>query len=183
MPSLQLQTYLRLRAEGCSVATAADEAGIGIDEAWLHEEDIKSGELKLPKGEDVMAKKAQHESDEQDCIEIQKPDFERAIRVLTHCIKPEEEKLADSRGDLSAAWKIIEDECHCNKAATKAFNKLLGMSDEKRDDYLRTLYGLMKTANIGISADLVDKMEDGEAPTMPVTDKRGLGAENLATVN
>lgn len=47
MPSEQLVHYLTLRGEGCSVATAADESGIGEAEAWLHEEDVQRGELKF----------------------------------------------------------------------------------------------------------------------------------------
>src|SRR4051812_17037893 len=101
-----------------------------------------------------MARKAKTEGEE--VIEIQKPDFERAIRIMLNDVKPGEEKSASSRGDLSAAWKAIEDECHCNKKAAKAFAKLRGMSEEQRDDYLRTLYGLMKCGGIGISRDLVD---------------------------
>lgn len=100
--------------------------------------------------------------------EIIQPDFERALRVLTHDVKPAEESNAESRGDLSAAWKIIEDECHCNKPATKFFHKLVGMSEEKRDDILRTLYGLMRFSGIGVKRDLVDQAEGIEAPSMPV---------------
>lgn len=128
-----------------------------------------------------MAKTAKPETEEVE--QIFTPDFERAIRVLKHDVAPAEEHNAESRGDLSAAWKIIEDECHCNKAATKAFNKLLNMSDEKRDDYLRTLYGLMQEAHIGISADLVDRMGDGEAPTMPIVERHREGLATLETVN
>lgn len=100
--------------------------------------------------------------------EIPQPDFERALRIMAHDIQPSEETNASARGDLSAAWKLIEDECHCNKAAAKTFNKLRGMSDEKRDDFLRTLYGLMRFSGIGVNKDLVDIAEGGEAPGMPV---------------
>lgn len=114
--------------------------------------------------------------------EVLTPDFEKMKRIFTRDIKPAEEKTAKSRGDLSAAWKAIEDDCHCNKSAAKLLHKLHGMSDETRDDYLRTLYGGMKAMEIGISADLVDKMNDEDAPTMPVVESRPEGAEALATV-
>ena len=129
-----------------------------------------------------MAKKAVKEADEVE--QIHKPDYERAIRVLTNDVHPQSEKNAKARGELSGAWKVIEDDCHVNKAAAKLYFKLTGMSDEKKDDFLRSLYGLMQTGNIGISADLVDRMEDGEAPTMPVaaaTAKPGLAT--LTAVN
>lgn len=122
-----------------------------------------------------MAKQARPEAEEGG--EIQKPDFERALRILSNDVRPAEEKNAGSRGDLSAAWKEIEDGCHCNKAAAKSYYKLAGMSAEKRDDYLRTLYGLMQLGGIGITRDLVDQMGDGEAPTMPIaanSDQPGL---------
>jgi hypothetical protein len=115
-----------------------------------------------------MAKKATSEADE--VVEILKPDFERAIRIMLNDVKPAEEKNASSRGDLSAAWKAIEDDCHVNKKAAKLFAKLRGMSEETRDDFLRSLYGLMKLGGIGISRDLVDAMEEGDAPTMPVVE-------------
>jgi hypothetical protein len=113
----------------------------------------------------MMAQKAKHESEE--VQEIQPPDFDRAMRIITNDIRTAEEKNASSRGDLSAAWKAIEDECHVNKKAAKLFAKLRGMSDESRDDFLRSLYGLMKAGNVGISRDLVDEMEGGDAPDMP----------------
>jgi hypothetical protein len=115
--------------------------------------------------------------------EIQTPDFEKMKRIFTHDIKGAEEKNAKSRGDLSAAWKAIEDDCHCNKSAAKLLYKLHMMSEELRDDFLRTLYGGMQALNISLSADLVDQMEDGEAPEMPVAKRAGAGVENLATLN
>lgn len=126
-----------------------------------------------------MARKAKIESDE--VIEIVKPDFERAIKVLTHDVHPQSERNASARGELSAAWKIIEDECHVNKGAAKLYFKMTGMSDEKKDDFLRSLYGMMKTGGIGISADLVDKMEAGDAPTMPIVQRGDDGG--LATLS
>lgn len=118
-----------------------------------------------------MARQAKPEAEEQ-ATEIQPPDFEKALRILSNDVRPAEEKNAGSRGDLSAAWKAIEDDCHCNKPAAKAFYKLQGMSEEKRDDYLRTLYGLMQAGGIGISRDLVDAMESGDAPSMPEAEPR-----------
>jgi hypothetical protein len=116
--------------------------------------------------------------------EVHAPDFAKMKRIFLNAIKPAEEKSAKERGTLSAAWKMIEDECHCNKAAAKLIHKLRGMSDETRDDFLRTLYGGMKACEIGISQDLVDKMNDEDAPTLPTVDKSGgMGAESLATTH
>lgn len=115
---------------------------------------------------------------------IHAPDFEKMKRIFTRDIKPAEEKNAKARGDLSAAWKAIEEDCHCNKKAAKLLHKLYNESEETRDDFLRTLYGGMQALGIGISQDLVDKMQDSDAPEMPVVAaSTGAGTENLATVN
>lgn len=126
-----------------------------------------------------MARTAKPEGEEQ-TIEIKQPDFERALRIMTHDIKPAEEKNASARGDLSGAWKAIEDECHCHKGAAKAFKKLLDMSPEQRDDYLRTLYGLMRLSGVGVRADLVDRAEGNEPPGMPVAVGDGAGLATLS---
>jgi hypothetical protein len=183
MPSLELNRYLQLRGEGCSVATAADESGLAINEAWLTEEAVQRGELQFTTPSTTservppMARPAKQEQDE--VTEIVKPDFERAIKVMTNDIHPQNEKNATARGELSAGWKIIEDDCHVNKTAAKFYYKLTGMSEEKKDDVLRSLFGLMRTGNMGLSADLVDRMGDGEAPEMPISETR---REGLATL-
>jgi hypothetical protein len=115
--------------------------------------------------------------------ELIAPDFAKMKRIFLNDIKPAEEKNAKARGDLSAAWKAIEDDCHCNKGGAKLLHKLHGMSEEMRDDFLRTLYGGMKALGIGISQDLVDKMADQDAPTMPVVATTGPGVESLATTH
>lgn len=112
---------------------------------------------------------------------ITPPDFEKALKVITNDLNPLIEKGAKVRGDQAAAWKVIEDDCHCNKKAAKDFHKLLRMDPELRDDYFRTLSGLLELSGIGISRDLVDQAEGGEAkPVIPVVDK---ARPELATVN
>jgi uncharacterized protein (UPF0335 family) len=49
MPSVQLANYLQARADGATVEEAAEQSGIGLGEAVLHEADIESGELELPR--------------------------------------------------------------------------------------------------------------------------------------
>ena len=119
-----------------------------------------------------MAKTAMREADEKAAIDANKPDFERAISIMANEIKKSDEESAQVRGDLSASWKRIEDDCRCVKGAAKVFFKLRGMSDESRDDYLRTLYGLMEAAGIGISRDLVDQAE-GVNKSMPLAPAAG----------
>lgn len=109
------------------------------------------------------------------------PDFERAIKVITNDLNPLLEKSAKVRGDQAAGRKVIEDDCHCNKKAAKDFHKLLRMDPELRDDYFRTLRGLLDVSGLGISRDLVDEAEGKDAsPVIPVVDK---SRPELATVN
>lgn len=110
------------------------------------------------------------------------PDFDLMRRTFLNDLKPLDERGAKVRGDQSQAWKIIEKDAHCNKAGAKVVFKLLNMSEETRDDFLRTLYGGMKACNIGISQDLVDKMSGSDAPTMPTVPNAGMGADSLATI-
>lgn len=113
--------------------------------------------------------------------EIPKPDFERAIKVITNDLNPLLERSAKVRGDQAAGWKVIEDDCHCNKKAAKHFHALMRMDPELRDDYFRTMRGLLEASGMGISRDLVDDAEGKEeAPVIPVVDK---ARPELATVN
>lgn len=112
--------------------------------------------------------------------EIPKPDFERAIAILRQDLNPLTEEGAKLRGDQAAAWKTIEKDCHCNKKAIKTLHQMMRMDPEIRDDYLRSLYGGMEAAGIGISPDMVDEADGKSPPTMPVAEKT---RPSLATVN
>lgn len=113
--------------------------------------------------------------------EIVKPDFERGIKVITNDLNPLLERSAKVRGDQAAAWKVIENDCHLNKKAAKLFHTLLRMDPELRDDFFRSLSGLLEVSGIGISRDLVDQAEGGkQKPVIPVVDKP---RPELATVN
>jgi hypothetical protein len=114
--------------------------------------------------------------------EVHAPDFAKMKRIFDNDLKPADEKSAKARGDLSTAWGAIEKDCHVNKRAAKLLFRLRGESEEARDDFLRSLYGGMKALGIGISSDLVDKMNDQDAPEMPVVESKGLGGDNLATL-
>jgi hypothetical protein len=116
--------------------------------------------------------------------EVVAPDFQKMKRIFLHDLKPADEKSAKVRGEQSQAWKTIEKDAHCNKAGAKFVFKLMNLSDEARDDLLRTVYGGLKALKIGISQDLVDKMNGEDAPEMPTVDKSGgMGADNLVTLD
>lgn len=127
-----------------------------------------------------MARKAK--ADAQEAAAAKEPDFDRALKVMQNDISNAADKASTAQGNLSAAWKIIEDKCHVNKRAAKVFeSKLLGQDQETIDDFLRSLYGLMTAAGIGISEDLVDKAQGAEPPSMPTTRRSG-SAAHLAVV-
>jgi hypothetical protein len=95
-------------------------------------------------------------------VETFPPNFQKLKIILLGDIRPAEEKQQSVKGDLSAAWKAVEDEAHCNKKAAKQLHRLRLMSDETRDDYLRTLLGGLEALGLGLTADLVDAMEAGK---------------------
>jgi mannitol-1-phosphate/altronate dehydrogenase len=108
------------------------------------------------------------------------PDFERALRVLKADIDPAIEGMAETRGDVSAAWKIISDECHVNKAAARFFRvQVLNASEEKSWDVLRSLAGLLKAANIDPPSDLVDRITPVAQSGTKIVDGETVHAEPM----
>lgn len=118
-----------------------------------------------------MARTARKEAEE--VSDVIAPDFDKAIRIIRQDVRPAEDSSATERGKLSGAWKAVEKECHCNRPAAKLFAKLMGMNDEARDDFLRTQYGMMRAAKIGITRDLVDIADGVTEQTMPVEEADG----------
>lgn len=112
--------------------------------------------------------------------QVFKPDYKLAVKLYREDIRPAQAKVGEFAQEQSTAFKAIKKQAHVNPGAAKMAFKLCEMEDSKRDDFLRSLYGLMQELKIGISADLVDQMADGEAPKMPVTPKAPV---NLVTVN
>lgn len=114
--------------------------------------------------------------------ELPKPDFERAARLLRTDVKPAEEKVGEHSQTMSTAYKAIAKECHVNARAARLAYQLSKESDEKRDDFLRSLRGLFGVMKIGLSADLVDKAEgkdDDDADVIPTIDR---APPKLATI-
>ncbi len=186
MSSLQLKAYCAARLAGTTMMTACVQSGLCLAEAKLWEADRESGEadftaIAANNGESEMARPKKNDGPIVE--QIMAPDFAKMKRIFLNDLKPADEKSAKSRGDLSAAWGAIEKDAHCNKRAAKLLFKLNQESEETRDDFLRTLYGGMQALGIGISRDLVDAMSDEDAPTMPITEGRGMGADSLATIN
>lgn len=108
---------------------------------------------------------------QQDNVEVKKPDFDLAIRLYREDIRPAQSGVGEYSQEMSTAYKSIKKDANINPQAAKLVFKLDQMEDFKRDDFLRSVYGLMKALGIGISADLVDAMGDGDAPSMPVASR------------
>lgn len=182
--SLQLRMFRNAIRDGKSLNFAASIAGMSLTEAKLTLE-ADAADPPPPDAYDLIGS-TRKDSDmartakKDEAHEIPKPDFDRAINILKADLNPLTEKGAKVRGDQAAAWKMIECDCHCNKKAIKTVHQLMRMDPEIRDDFLRSLYGGMQAAGIGISEDLVDQMEGDEAPSMPTVKKT---AGKLHTVN
>ena len=198
MSSRQLQQYLEARAAGATVEVAAAASRISLGESKLteaaiarHEIDLPSpeitteGESEMPRGKpaEALENASEHLGAANDQVEqVMTPDFERGLNILRSDLNPLTEESAKIRGDQSAAWKMIEKDCHLNKKGAKFVHSLMRMDPEIRDDVLRTVYGLMKAAKIGISRDLVDQMGKGDAPNMPTSDEKATEPGNLASI-
>jgi hypothetical protein len=75
--------------------------------------------------------------------EIKAPDFERAVKIFRQDIKPANEKSGEHAQSASTGYKAIKKDCHVNTRAAKFVFQLAGESEEKRNDILRSLRGLM----------------------------------------
>ncbi len=96
------------------------------------------------------------------------PDFEAAAKLLKTAISNSNDAKQKALGDLSASWKRIEDNFHVNKKAAKDILKVAAMSAGTAQDYWRSFFGMMRAMGLGVSADLVDKMQGIDGVIVPV---------------
>lgn len=98
-------------------------------------------------------------------------DYKKALEIL-EMADSEKTSLREAQGELSQIWKRLEEECGVHKGAAKLFNdKIKKAADDKRSDFLRTFFGLMKAAGISAPYDMVD-MAEGKQNVVPL---QGLG--------
>jgi hypothetical protein len=107
--------------------------------------------------EETMARAKRKAADE--VVEIQKPDFDMARRIYLHDIKPAQGKVSEHAQEMSTAYKEIKKAAHIQPQAAKLSFKLVEMEESKRDDFLRSLNGLLQVFRIFIPRDLVDQAE------------------------
>lgn len=182
--SAQQSRYLTARASGATMMTACVTSGVPVEEARLIEAAVARGELSFTAAEDAVQQGEVTVADQkqQESIEVVKPDFERAVRIFRHDIKPAVKAAGERGQEASTAYKEIKDKCHVNTRAAKFVFKLAGESEEKRNDILRSVRGLLGAMGIGITDDLVSDAEgeDNEAPIVPRAAPEPAG---LATLN
>jgi hypothetical protein len=110
------------------------------------------------------------------------PDFGLAVRIYREDIKPAQSKVGEYAQEQSTAYKEIKKTAFIQPQAAKLAFKLDAMEESKRDDFLRSLNGLLKELRIFMPADLVDAAE-GKAGTsdavVPIGERR---RPQLATV-
>ena len=96
------------------------------------------------------------------------PDFDMAASIIRKEIMGDREDISKIQGDLSAAWKRVQDSARVNKAAAKQALAIFNKSPETMADYLRSLAGMLTAFKIeGLTieydgGDLVDRAEDDE---------------------
>lgn len=101
--------------------------------------------------------------------EVPQKDFDGAVRIYRHDIKPAKTKQGEFGQEQSTAFKAIKKGCHIQSGAAKEAFKIAEMEDAHRDDYLVCLNGMLKALKIEMPRDLVT-LADGEAggPVIPV---------------
>lgn len=189
--SKQQDRYLELRAAGASVILASVKSSLPIGEAHLIEKDIARGEIQLPSTTQAAGPAAQQEeapmgraknNGQQDEVEqVAKPDYEKAVRIYRQDIKPANEKSGEHAQAASTGYKAIKKDCRVNTRAAKFVFKLAGESEEKRNDVLRSVRGLLDAMNIGITDDLVSDAE-GENTAAPIVPNAKGEEVELATL-
>lgn len=111
-----------------------------------------------------MARKPKQNDNEK----MAEPDFDAAAKLLNSAISNSNDAKQKALGDLSAAWKRIEDNFNVNKKAAKDILKIASMSGGTQQDYWRSFFGMMRAMGLGVASDLVDKMQGIDGLIVPV---------------
>ncbi|WP_375249524.1 hypothetical protein [Sphingomonas sp.] len=190
--SVQLRSCRIARRDGATIATACVLSGISLAEARLIEADdakhpppLEAFEPLIPAPtqaphpkEDDMARPKKQEHVE----EVRTPDYQLAVRIWRNDIKPALAKSGEYAQEQSTAYKAIKKSANIQPQAAKLAFKLDGMEESKRDDFLRSLNGLLKALNIFMPLDLVDAAEGKGTTTDSVVPMGQRPKPQLATV-
>jgi hypothetical protein len=88
--------------------------------------------------------------------EIKQKDFAQAVRIYRQDIKQAVSKVGEHSQELSTAFKAIKKQCGISSKAAKLAFQLDDMEDFKRDDFLRSLNGMLKELGIYMPTDMID---------------------------
>lgn len=110
------------------------------------------------------------------------PDFDLAVKIYHGDIKPAASKVGEHAQEMSEAYKAIKKRANIQPQAAKLAFKLDQMEESKRDDFLRSLKGLLVKLRIFMPTDLVDQAEGKGAANEEVVPTASRAAPRLATV-
>jgi len=138
------------------------------------------GPASLTTGETNMGRPRKPKAEQVE--QIHAPDFDLAVSLYRNDIKPAQAKVGEYAQEQSTAYKAIKKQANIQPQAAKLAFKLDGMEESKRDDFLRSLNGLLRRLNIFMPADLVDVAEgkgESAADVIPMGEQR---KPQLATI-
>lgn len=101
---------------------------------------------------------------------VQTKDFDQAKRLYFNDIKPARSKASEFMQEVSTGFKAIKKICGIQPSAAKAAIKVVEMEDAKREDWLRSFNGVLRSHNVNPDPkDMVDAMlgDDGYARPKP----------------
>lgn len=101
---------------------------------------------------------------------VQTKDFDKAKGLYFNDIKPARSKASEFMQEVSTAYKAIKKVCGIQPSAAKAALKVVEMEDAKREDWLRSFNGVLRSHNVNPDPkDMVDAMQadDGYARPKP----------------
>lgn len=94
-------------------------------------------------------------------------DYRMALAIID-TINARRQDIREAQGELTNLYRRVVHECGVNKAAAKVFNdKVLRASEEKRADFLRSFFGLMRAHGIAEPHDMIDSAVSGVRAPLP----------------
>jgi hypothetical protein len=88
--------------------------------------------------------------------EVQTKDYTGAVRTYRQDILPAIGKVGNAAQEASTAYKHIKKNCHIQPAAARLAFSIDKMEEAARDDFLRSLNGLLTELRIFMPRDMID---------------------------
>ena len=177
--SLTLCRFRIAIRNGATVEQAAEMVGMSISKARLTvAEDRRnppgpecyeiiphraSPALDAQPEENIMARGRRARPVVEEVEEVGEMDFARAARIFRSEIAPAQAKVGEHAQEMSTAYKEIKKHCGIQPQAARIAFRLADMEDAKREDWLRSFFGLVDELGIGLSEDLVDMAEQRQS--------------------